>query len=76
VLIAAAYTDLDDETEKISGYFDTPWNWQKIQKNQHWILQFASVDDPYIPIQEARFIHQKLNTDYYEIYRQRSLRLG
>ncbi|KPJ57199.1 esterase [Parcubacteria bacterium DG_74_2] len=66
VLVATYYTDLGDENEKKSGYFTHPWNWESIRKNQKWIIQFASVDDPYIPIEEARFIHQKLQTDYHE----------
>jgi len=66
VLVGASYTDLGDEDEKISGYYNQPWDWEKIKSNQSWILQFASTDDPYIPIEEARFIHSKLNSDYKE----------
>ena len=65
-LVGACYTDLGLESEKISGYYDTPWNWEAIKQNQKWIAQFASVDDPAIPIEENRFIHEKLNTEYYE----------
>lgn len=66
VLVGGYYTDLGDENEKQSGYFDKKWNWEKIKKNQKWIIQFNSKDDPWIPIEEARYIHQKLNTEYYE----------
>ena len=66
VLVGACYTDLGDEMEKKSGYYEKPWNWQNIKNNQKWIIQFASKDDPWIPIKEARFIHQRLNTEYYE----------
>lgn len=66
VLVGACYTDLGLETEKISGYYDAPWNWDAIKKNQKWIVQFASSDDPWIPIHEARVIHENLNTDYFE----------
>lgn len=66
ILISGSYTDLGDADEKISGYFDIPWDFKKIKNNQNWIAQFASVDDPYIPIKEARFIHEKLKTEYYE----------
>ncbi|MBS4168350.1 alpha/beta hydrolase [Parachlamydia sp. AcF125] len=66
VLVAACYTDLGSETEKLSGYYDDPWDWEAIRQNQKWIIQFASTDDPYIPIKEARYIHDKLHTDYYE----------
>jgi len=66
VLVGACHTDLGDENEKKSGYFNHPWNWDDIKNNQQWIVQFASTDDPYIPIQEARFIHEQLKTDYHE----------
>jgi predicted alpha/beta hydrolase family esterase len=66
VLVGACYTDLGDDIEKISGYYDEPWQWETIKKNQEWIAQFASVDDPIIPIEEGRFVHEKLNTEYYE----------
>src|SRR5258708_4592650 len=65
VLVAAAHTDLGMQTEKLSGYFDQPWQWQQIKQNQNWIIQFASTDDPFIPIAEAEFVHQKLETEYY-----------
>ncbi len=66
ILVAAAYTDLEDDLEKQSGYFDRPWNWGAIKRNQQWIVQFASADDEYIPIAEARHIHQQLNSQYFE----------
>lgn len=66
VLIGACYTDLGDKTEKLSGYYSRPWLWDKIKANQQWIVQFASTDDPWIPIEEARHIHQQLETDYHE----------
>lgn len=67
VLIGAYHTDLDDDGEKQSGYFDQPWNWDAIRSNQSWIIQFASTDDPYISIEEPRFIHNQLQTEYYEM---------
>lgn len=66
VLVGACYTDLGDEKEKASGYYQNPWNWQSIKDNQKWIIQFASIDDPWIPIEEARFIHSQLDSEYYE----------
>jgi len=66
VLVGVSYTDLDNEDEKLSGYFNSPWNWKEIKNNQKWIIQFASSDDPYIPIEEPRLVHKKLNTDYFE----------
>lgn len=66
VLVGAYHTDLNMETEKLSGYFDTPWNWENIRRNQQWTALFASEDDPWIPIDEARYIHQQLNCEYHE----------
>ena len=66
ILVAALYTDVGDDMMKQSGYFDSPWNWDTIKNNQQWIIQFASQDDPYIPIAEAHYIHEKLETEYHE----------
>jgi predicted alpha/beta hydrolase family esterase len=65
-LIGTYYTDLGIPTEKLSGYFDAPWNWNAIAKNQRWIIQFAGVNDPWVPIQEAHIVRDRLNTEYYE----------
>jgi len=66
VLVGSYYTDLGDEIEKQSGYFEKPWNWDTIKNNQQWIVQFSSIDDPWIPIDEPRFVKNKLNSQYYE----------
>jgi uncharacterized protein len=66
VLVGACYTDLGEESEKKSHYYDEPWDWNAIKNNQKWIIQFASTDDPFIPIEEARNIHNNLDTEYYE----------
>lgn len=66
VLVGACYTDLGEMSERVSGYYDHPWNWEKIKENQKWIVQFASTNDPYIPIEEARYIHKSLETEYNE----------
>lgn len=67
VLVGAYYTDLGDENEKKSGYFDKPWNWSAVKNNQNWIIQFSSTDDPYIPIEESRYVNKMLSTQYYEL---------
>lgn len=66
VLVGASQSDLGDKTEKESGYFNRPWDWRAIRFNQKWILQFASIDDPFIPIEEPRFIRKQLQSDYHE----------
>jgi predicted alpha/beta hydrolase family esterase len=66
VLVGAYHSDLGLPMEKQSGYFNRPWNWESIIQNQKWIIQFASLNDPWIPIEEARFVRDKLKTDYHE----------
>lgn len=66
VLIGAYHTDLGMDSEKISGYFDRPWDFQAIRNHQKWIGIFASTDDPWIPVEEPRFLNQKLQADYFE----------
>ena len=66
ILVGAYHTHLDIEKEKQSGYFDTAWNWENIKNNQQWAVLFASKDDPWIPIEQARHIHLQLNCEYHE----------
>lgn len=66
ILIGSYYTTLGYEKEKLSGYFDDPWDWNAIKNNQQWIIQFASTDDPWIPIQEPRYVRDKLSSEYHE----------
>jgi len=66
VLIAPSYTDLGDDFEKQSGYFDKTWKWEKIKKNQDFISLFYSEDDPHIPQKEFRFIENKLKPEVFK----------
>lgn len=66
ILVGACYTDLGDDKEKKSGYYDEPWQWERIRNNTRKIVIFASRDDPYIPITEAFFIKDRLNAEYHE----------
>jgi len=66
VIVGAYYTDLGESNEKASGYFDDEWQWGKIRQNTKWILQFASVDDPFIPIEEPRLVAKRTNSEYHE----------
>lgn len=68
VLVGSYYTDLGDPEEKEGGYFDAPWQWEKIKNNQKWILQFHSTDDPWIPNEEAHMVHEKLSTELHEFH--------
>jgi uncharacterized protein len=70
ILVAAAYTDLDDETERASQYFNRPWNWPLLtQGSTHKIVLFHGTNDQLIPVAEARHIAAQLgeaNCDYRE----------
>lgn len=66
ILLAAAHTDTGLESERISGYFDNLWEWESIKDNQQWIVQFHSKDDPLVPVEEGRYVHQKLGSEYIE----------
>jgi predicted alpha/beta hydrolase family esterase len=63
VLIAPAHTDLGKEEEKISEWFDEPFDWAKIRQNQKKIAMIFSENDEYIPLHEFIFIQEKLAPD-------------
>jgi len=66
ILLGCNHTDLGYPEEKEAGYYDRPWNWSSIKSNAQWIVQFASQDDPFIPIKEPRLIHEQINSEYHE----------
>lgn len=60
VLISPCYTDTGDALEKESGYYESPWEWQKIKQNQKHIALVYGEDDPIIPQTEFEHIAQQL----------------
>ncbi|KAF8928219.1 retinoblastoma-binding protein 9 [Dissophora ornata] len=60
VLVSAYSTDLGDASERESGYFNRPWNWDAISANASWITQFSSPSDKLVPIDEQRFVASKI----------------
>jgi uncharacterized protein len=71
ILVATAHTDLNDDDERDSEYFNRPWGWEHIQKGcKERIVIFHGKDDPLIPVEEARYIAEKLGPKYCE-YRER-----
>jgi len=69
VLVAAHDKHHNIPSEIQSGFFDKPWNLDAIKANAGWIVQLASTNDPYIPIEESRRIKNKLGVadeDYVE----------
>ena len=66
ILVGVCHTDLGDSFEAASGYYASPWQWDKIRQHQEWIAIYNSTDDPHIPIAEARFIAAQLRCSYFE----------
>lgn len=66
ILVGVYYTDLGDDDERQSQYFDEKWNWDEIKDNADKIIIFASKDDPYIPIAQPQFIKDEINAEYHE----------
>ena len=64
VLVSACVTDGGLESERISGYYNRPWQWDAIKSNTEWILQYHSSDDPFIGRHEADQVAQHLCTEY------------
>ena len=67
VLVCACHTDLGVESETLAGYYNRPWNWDQIKSNvgRFGILQFHSLDDPFICIEEADFVAENLSSQYF-----------
>jgi predicted alpha/beta hydrolase family esterase len=62
ILISPCYTDLHDALEAQSGYYETPWDWERIRSNQDRISLIHSNNDPFIPTAEFEMIAAKLQT--------------
>ncbi|CAF3100395.1 unnamed protein product [Rotaria sp. Silwood2] len=69
ILVAACHTDLGDENERASEYYNRPWNWDAIRTNTEWIVQLHSPSDKLIPVVEGRFVAEKLKSEYMELER-------
>jgi predicted alpha/beta hydrolase family esterase len=67
VLVSACHTDLGEPSERVSGYYNAPWDWSAIRANQQFTHLYASDTDPYIPITEPRFIAKQLHAKYFEL---------
>ena len=74
ILVGVCHTDLGDSFEAASGYYETPWQWQRIRDNQQWIAIYNSTDDPHIPIEEPRFVAAQLRVQLLRVHGPRPLR--
>ncbi|KAJ3069889.1 putative hydrolase rbbp9 [Podochytrium sp. JEL0797] len=62
LVLVAAYDDaMGDDCEQASGYFDGPFDWQKIQDNCGFIVQFAGAKDSLVPIAIQRRVSAALS---------------
>ncbi len=68
IIISPSYSDLGDELERVSGYFDKPWDWEAIKKNQKKITLVYGDDDPYIPQDQFEYIADKLSPEVVKIH--------
>lgn len=42
-------------------------DWETIRKNAEWIVQLHSAGDDLIPVEEGRFVAEKLQSEYIEL---------
>ncbi|CAL6438154.1 unnamed protein product [Bathycoccus prasinos] len=62
ICVCAGYDDdLGDATGRASGYFDTPWDYGKIQENTKFRVCFAGVKDHLVPIDVQRRFAKNLD---------------
>lgn len=50
VAVSLTPDDLGSANERASGYYSRPWEWAKVRANVAHVVQFASDDDPFIPL--------------------------
>ncbi|KAL8622019.1 putative hydrolase rbbp9 [Nucella lapillus] len=66
VLVSACVTDLGEESERISGYYNRPWQWDAIKANVQFAAQFGSTDDPFLPWEEQQEVAEGLKTQLFK----------
>ncbi|XP_064643898.1 putative hydrolase RBBP9 [Lineus longissimus] len=66
ILVSAYISDMGEENEKESGYFNRPWEWEKIKQNCGFIEQFGSTDDPFLPWSEQTTVAKELKANFHK----------
>nr|XP_039267215.1 serine hydrolase RBBP9-like [Styela clava] len=66
ILVGAYTTDCGLENERLAGYFNRPWLWDKARENTNWIVQFGSEDDPFLDWNEQLEVSKQLNTEFHK----------
>ena len=64
ILVAAYTTDNGILSEAESGYFNRPWDWDKMKENAGFIVQFGSEDDPFLPWEEQSEVAEECDADF------------
>ncbi|EFC44488.1 hypothetical protein NAEGRDRAFT_67664 [Naegleria gruberi] len=63
VLVSACVTDMGDENERKSGYYNREWNWELMKRNCPIIVQFGSEDDHLVDFEsEQKVVFEKLGS--------------
>lgn len=65
-MLLLTYSDLGDELEAGSGYFNRPWDWPAIKSNAGFILQFGSTDDPFLPWSAQQLVADELGAELHK----------
>ncbi|KAG9409495.1 putative hydrolase rbbp9 [Aphanomyces cochlioides] len=65
VLVSACVTDLGDENERASRYYNRPWAYDKVRENVSWIVQFGSPDDRFLPAAEQQQVVEGLKAEFH-----------
>ena len=57
MVLAVQYAERSRTCCTAPGYSGRPWLWERQKANSNWILQFHSDNDPFIPVEEARYVN-------------------
>lgn len=56
ILVSACVTDMGDENERRSGYYNREWNWKSMKENCPTIIQFGSKDDHLVDFETEQVV--------------------
>eukprot|EP01027_Heterolobosea_sp_BB2_P013605 GEZU01019608.1.p1 GENE.GEZU01019608.1~~GEZU01019608.1.p1 ORF type:complete len:190 (-),score=77.44 GEZU01019608.1:56-583(-) len=69
ILVSPCHTDLGLASERISGYYSAPWQWEAIASHADFITIFGSENDPFIPVSEMEHVHKNLTNSEFVRYK-------
>eukprot|EP01065_Artemidia_motanka_P036102 TRINITY_DN44000_c0_g1_i1.p2 TRINITY_DN44000_c0_g1~~TRINITY_DN44000_c0_g1_i1.p2 ORF type:complete len:192 (+),score=46.11 TRINITY_DN44000_c0_g1_i1:90-665(+) len=68
VLCSGYDSDLGDRNERMSGYFDREWDWDRIRSNCGFIDQFHSRNDMLVPFEVGKRVADAVSSNFTECY--------